>query len=56
MDKLQCLICGGRVIHNGDHDLEGTGRYCGEFSTESNFSCSECGAFHLVGWGDAEPD
>jgi len=47
-DKHKCFFCGGRVIHSGDHDLEGTGKYCDEFLFESNFVCSNCEAFYLV--------
>jgi len=47
-DKHKCFICGGRVIHSGDHSLEGTGLWNDEFLFESSFVCSNCRAFYLV--------
>ena len=44
---LQCFFCGGRVIHGGDHDIEGSGRYGAEYLVESNFQCRECEALYL---------
>ena len=45
---LQCFFCGGRVIHGGDHDIEGIGCYGDEYRVESNFHCVECAALYLV--------
>ncbi len=45
---MNCFLCGEPVIHGGDHDLEGSGRYCDEYEIESSFSCPNCAAFYLV--------
>jgi hypothetical protein len=44
----KCFFCGGRVIHGGDHDIEGSGLYCDEYLVESNFHYVDCKAFYLV--------
>lgn len=43
---MQCYLCNADLIWGGDHDVEDSEDYY----IETNLTCSECSAFHLVLW------
>ena len=47
---MRCYNCGTELIWGGDHDCEDDE----EHAIVTNLSCPNCGAFHLVYWGDKD--
>ena len=43
-----CYVCGHELIWGGDHDVEDHE----EFTIVTNLSCSNCGAYTEVYWGE----
>ena len=47
---MNCWHCNTELIWGGDHDCEDDE----EHAIVTNLSCPNCGAFHLVYWGDKD--
>ena len=46
---MNCYVCGSELIWGGDNDSESD-----NFLIQTNLSCSDCGAFVEVSWGERE--
>ena len=50
---MNCWHCGTELIWGGDHDIDHEDE---DYCMETNLSCPNCDAFHLVYWGHKDKE